>query len=443
MKKKQISEMLREHAKSQASPTPEDRNFVSRVYSSVCDVIGAANSLQIGSYPRFTAIRPLHDLDVLYILGDWDPEEHDPSNELNKLKERLENEFHNPTTYSVVVQLQTHSVTIKFLDNEAEAFAVDVVPAFKDGKNDMEEDCYVVPEIARASHTERRRISAQVRNGAREMAWLRSDPRGYISVASKLNQANADFRKAVKITKSWRAICKANDPDFPLKSFHLEQAITRWTRNHPQSDIFDMVFAFFCELPDLIRYPQIPDRAEPTRNIDEYVADLPETDRRKVIEARDGFLIALEYISEKTGISSLLASPKRRRASATEAYLFDQRIPVFIEHEFSIIAKALERPGGFRAFLLDLNGKIGTDRNLQFRLDQDAPSADVYKWRVKNDDNTRHPRGEITDHRTMHDPEHTRFKGKHKVECFAIRNGICIGRATQNVVLDSVWDGPQ
>ncbi|WP_157070154.1 nucleotidyltransferase [Aureimonas frigidaquae] len=439
MRKQRISEKLRTFAKDHLSPTEADRRFVSRVYAAVCDVIGVNNALQIGSYPRFTAIRPLHDLDVLYILGDWNPLEHDPSSALRELERRLLDEFENPTSYRAMIELQTHSVTIRFLDGEDEVFAIDVVPAYRHGRNDRGEDMYVVPEIARASRSERRRIRAAVARGEREMAWIRSDPRGYIAVARDMNATNSDFRKAVKIAKGWRAACKRQDASFALKSFHLEQAITRWLTRNPHADIFDMVFAVFCDLPDLIRYPQIPDRADPARKIDDYVRGITEQERRQILEARDGFLIALENLAERDPVIALLQAPRRRRASPNEAYLFDQRIPVFSEHDFSIIATALERQGSFRRFILDMIGRIPVDRAIEFRLGSDAPEADLFKWKVKNDDASAQPRGEITDHRTLQDPEHTKFRGHHHVECFAIRDGVCVGRTRQNVVLDATW----
>lgn len=439
MKKNRINDRLRGYARTHLSPLAEDRCFVSEVYAAVCDVIGVANSLQIGSYPRFTAIRPLHDLDVLYILGDWNPYGHDPSKALKDLERRLLEDFKNPTIYDPVIESQTHSVTIKFLDNGKEFFAVDVVPAYKNGRNDKGDDMYVVPEIVKFSHRERKQIRSAVALGERSMAWIRSDPRGYISVAKEVNAANTDFRKAVKVVKGWRAACKRIDEDFPLKSFHLEQAITRWSAKNPRAEIFDMVFAFFCELSDLMHYPQIPDRADPSKNIDDYVADLTENDRRKVIHARDGFLIALENLTERDDIDSLLNAPKRKRASASEAYLFDQGIPVFIESNFSIVAEVIERTGGFRRFILDAIGKIEVDRKIQFRLGDDAPEADIYKWKVKNSDDSPMPRGEITDNKTLNDPEHTKYNGKHYVECFAIKDGVCIARSLQNVVLDARW----
>jgi len=438
MKKDRLNELLRAHVRNHLSPTPGEREFVSDVYESVQDVLGVANSLQIGSYPRFTAITPLHDLDVLYLLGKWDPLVHDPAQALAQLERQLLAEYENPTHYQVEIGRQTHSVTIKFLDGEREVFGVDIVPAYSNGTNEFGQDMYVVPEIAAKSRRERQQLREAVVRGEKEMAWIASDPRGYISVAAKLNQDNEDFRKAVKFVKGWRASCKAADPDFPIKSFHLEQAITAWVSANSDATIFDAVFDLFCRLPDLVRYPQFPDRADPARNIDDYVSGISEADRRKVIEARDGFLIKLENFEEGDDVGGLLAVSRRRRSGA-EAYLFDSLIPMLTEQDFSIIAEAQERTGGFRRFLLDAVGLIQVNRDIRFMLGSDAPAADVYKWKVKNDDNSPEPRGEITDNHTLRDPEHTRYNGSHIVECFAIKKGVCIGRSRQNVVLRSQW----
>lgn len=439
MKKSRLNALLRAYVREHLSPTPGERDFVTTVYGSVRDVLGVTNSLQIGSYPRFTAITPMHDLDVLYILGAWNPQQHDPNEALASLKAKLDAEYENPTHYKVAISRQTHSITIKFKDGDDEVFGVDVVPAYTNGTNNFGEAMYVVPEIAMKAHRERRQLREAVAKGERQMDWIASDPRGYISVARQLNEVNEDFRKAVKFAKGWRASCKESDDSFPLKSFHLEQAITRWMAAYPQADIFDIIFEFFYRLPDFMRYPQIPDRADPTRNIDDYVAGLTQADRRKVTEARDGFLIKLEEFEEGDDIGSLLTVRRRKRASANEAYLFDQKIPMLTEREFSITAEVLPRTGGFRGFILDKLGLIQVDREIRFRLGPDAPPADIYKWKVKNDDNSPQPRGEITDHGTMRDPEHTKYAGTHYVECFAVKDGVCVARSKQNVVLKSAW----
>jgi hypothetical protein len=83
---------------------------------------------------------------------------------------------------------------------------------------------------------------------------------------------------------------------------------------------------------------------------------------------------------------------------------------------------------------MDQSGLIAVDRRIRFSVTHGVAS-DYYKWKVKNDDSSPQPRGEISDHSTASDPEHTQYKGSHFVECFAVRDGTCIARAKQNVVL--------
>ncbi len=67
MQKDELNAALRQFVKDKLTPTQEDRDFVSTVYDSFRQLLNDA-CIQIGSYPRFTAIRPLHDLDILYRL---------------------------------------------------------------------------------------------------------------------------------------------------------------------------------------------------------------------------------------------------------------------------------------------------------------------------------------------------------------------------------------
>ena len=82
---------------------------------------------------------------------------------------------------------------------------------------------------------------------------------------------------------------------------------------------------------------------------------------------------------------------------------------------------------------------IDVERKIDFVSDFKGPyRIDLFKWKVRNDNSSPQPRGEITDHRTRNNPESTKYKGTHFVECYAIRDGVCIARNKQLVVLRSV-----
>jgi len=439
MKKSEITGKFRQHVKDSLSPSQGERDLVSRVYESVRAILGR-DCLLVGSYARFTACRPLHDLDVLFIAGRFDANNLNPSQILSRVQQALQRSFANPTPYRIQISQQSHSVTISFLENKEEQFAVDIVPAFTSGiTNEFGDDIYWVPEILTVSRRNRRSRYEEIsrERKAESEWWIKSDPRGYIAAATILNAQNNDFRKTAKFVKRWKHNCAAQDDNFTFKSFHIEQALVGIFEENPECDLFDASFAFFCRIPQIISHPQIRDRADRTKFIDNYLEALTEPQRQQIIKARDGFLIKLENFSEPSTVKNLLDAASHARASASEKYLFDSEIPILTERDaqLRVTGNVLPRDG-FRAGVLDAAGVINIDRRISFTANLRGPYvADLLKWKVKNDNRSPQPRGEITDHRTLNNPERTLYNGSHYVECFAIKDGICIARGRQNVVL--------
>ncbi|MBP6859091.1 MAG: hypothetical protein KBC69_00495 [Candidatus Magasanikbacteria bacterium] len=438
MKKNKFNTLFREHTKNFLSPQTNERDLVTKVYEELQKVLGQNNSLQSGSYARFTATTPIHDLDIIYTLGEWDVNSPpNPYTTLQSLKQHIEAEYINPTEYTTEVSLQTHSITISFLQGTEEVFSVDIVPAYSFGKNEFNDDTYIVPEILSKNHKKRKKMYEEMSHNTRQMNWVKTDPRGYITMAQKINNQNNDFRKTVKFIKAWQSSCKEIDDNFKLKSFHTEQVITKYFTEDPSLEIYDALFRFFCNLPDLVQESQIPDRADMNQKIDKYIDDLTEIERQTILKAKDSFLIKLEDFLESSSIPDLLAGTFYNRNSGTEKFLFDYKMPVLTEEEYPIKITGLLalRTGGFRNENLAPSGIIETDRKIQFRIKNNTHNIDLYKWKVKNDNCTPEPRGEISDHQTLHDPENTKYKGKHVVECYAIKNGVCVAKAKQNIIL--------
>ena len=442
MKKNELTAKYREYAKNSLSPTGEERTFVSQVYASVRETLGSACFL-IGSYARFTAGRPLHDLDVMFAAGSFDPNNLNPQAVLAKLKQLIQTNFRNPTVYQTRISVQSHSITISFLEGHKERFGVDIVPAFTSGlKNAYGDPIYWVPEIAMFSRHNRSIQYGRLEKAKKREAewWLKSDPLGYIRATTDLNARNGDFRKAAKLVKKWKHNCCAKYEDFKLKSFHVEQVMFRIYEAKPNIELSEALFVFFCELPDAISSPQIPDRADSGRFIDEYLRGLARTEKQRIIAARDFLLIQLESLKQSSNVGDIVAAGTHERPGDAEKYLFDSGIPVFLESDnhLKISAKVLARDG-FRPSFLDSAGLITVDRKIEFTARTgDDLAYDLLKWKVKNDNSSPQPRGEITDHRTRNVPEHTKYKGSHFVECYAIKDSVCIAKARQNVVLASL-----
>lgn len=432
MKKDEFNNLFREYVRKSLSPTQQERDFVTKVYDHICSALNN-NCLQIGSYPRFTSTHPLHDLDVLYVIGDMSSFTDNPGSALSELQKTLQSYFSQNTDYKYSISLQTHSATISFLDhNNDEYFAIDVVPAFINGKNEFDLDTYVVPEIVKVGRSKRSEYYQTKITTHTNIQWIKSDPRGYIKIASNINETNEDYRKAVKFAKKWKHNAAENNENFKLKSFHIEQLFVGIFRQNPNIDIFDAIFEFFCHIPEHISQPKVADRANPAIFIDSYLDDLTTEQKELIIQTRDRFLIALEEFISSSSVEDLLSGKTYKRFSPSEQYLFDSNIPTFIDPTLKFsIEGYLKNRNGFREYKypIRLDRPIIESKNyIRFQVEVNNTTANLYKWKVKNSNDSPEPRGEITDNRTKNDPESTRYSGKHYVECYVIKNNYCIAK---------------
>ena len=425
MKKDKFNAKFREYART-LSPQQNERDLIGKIYQSFNDLFGVNNCIQIGSYPRFTAITPVHDLDILYFLGDWNENSHDPATALQNLKSKLLSEYKNPTNYKIEISIQTHSVTLVFKDNSEELFSVDIVPAYTFSKNEFNEDTYKVPEVIRKRHGKNRVEYYQMLSQEhKEMGWINSDPRGYIKVASEIDKStDGEFRKTVKIIKAWKNNLVDKDQTLELKSFHLEQIITKYFQENQALDIYDVIFKFFIELPEIVNNPnQISDRANDDKFIDDYLEKFTNKQKEKIKSARDGFLVKIENFTESDSVGELLKIDFYGRKSSEE-FLFDSKIKTFIDSDLRFKIDGFVKPlAGLSSGWLTQTPQLqngltrgqGKARKIEFSIQNDTTSAREYRWKVRNDDGCEQPRGEITPNHTKNNPESTESAGLEKL----------------------------
>lgn len=443
MKKDKINSKFREYARK-LSPRQSEQNFIRNIYQSFRELLGTNNCIQVGSYARFTAITPVHDLDILYILGDWGDGSHDSTNILKQTIELIEKDYQNPTDYKVSTNLQTHSITVSYLDTDKEIFSVDIVPAYVYSKNEFNQDVYKVPEIVRQRHGRSRlEFYRKLSEERRDMGWITSDPRGYQKIATEVDEiTNGEFRKTAKIIKKWKFTLDEADSELKLKSFHLEQVITRYFQNNKNMEIFDVVFMFFSDFPNIIDNPnQIKDRASNNKFIDDYLVEFSSQQKVKIRYARDYFLIKLENLKESDSIEDLFKIAFYRR-KPNEAFLFDSEIKVLTDDNLIFKIDGYVKPlNGFSSGWLTKTPQLqkgltcgeGQTRYIEFSIRENNTSAREYLWKVRNSDDCEEPRGEITLNQTKNNPERTHYVGNHFVECYAIYENICIARSKLNI----------
>lgn len=440
MKSDKLNSLLRNYVKNILSPNQDDISFVAKIYQSFNDLLGVNNCIQIGSYPRYTAIKPLHDLDILYIIGYWADRNIIPFETLNELANKFRKEYKNPTSYEINIVVQTHSISFRYMNEKSEVFAVDLVPALKKGFNEFNKNMFYVPEVIKSSRGVNRTkyYSEKIQNKS-EITWIKTDPIGYIEVASRLNNINKDFRKSVKFVKGWKNLCKQQNEEFKLKSFHIEQIVSQDFSNKNNLEIFEAIFKFFTELKEKIKKPNIKDRADNTKYIDEYLNGLTDYQRELINQSIDSVLISFENIDDLQDIEIVINSGFYKRNGIKEQFLFDQKIPTLIDNDLKFkIDGFIKKYDGFREFQASLkisNGIVDTKNSIEFKIVENNTNCNIVKWKVKNDNNSNEPRGEITDKTTSQNPEKTAYLGTHFVESYAVKDGICIAKDKINVVV--------
>ncbi len=296
----EINNVINRFVSNKLSPTMRQRDYISSKYAELCEFL-KNNCFQSGSYARFTAGNPVHDVDVIYTVSDSSIQ-HDPAKIIGYITSELQAAYKlSKITRVKRIYGQTHSVTIEFADSPEE-FSMDVVPAIILPRelNQFGQPIYLVPEIIRMNRHDRiRRYEAALQ---KPITWIKSDPRGYVQAATELNTINPEFRHTAKLIKTWRYACKDEYEDnFCLKSFHLELIVYEYFMRNSGTHTLDALIFTLGALPGSIAYPQMPDRADASRKVDDYVTDLTTEQKRLIISEQSKALTIVRSLPFSDG----------------------------------------------------------------------------------------------------------------------------------------------
>lgn len=441
-----LNPYLEAYIRDHLSPKKKERELISARYEQIRGFLPAGSQVfQSGSYARFTSTTPVNDLDLIYvlpkstILSNSQATSLDPSEVLSTLAEHLQGKY-DSVGEPVRVEHQSHSIGVYWGGDDE--FSIDLVPSQPlEERNEFKDPLYLVPEVERLPRKKRRRFY----ESKRHIGWLKSDPRGYIEAAKRLNDHNGAYRKAAKLLKAWRRSCKRNYPLLRLKSFHVELMVARLFESNQDLTTLECVHLFFQGLPALIQRPAFPDRANRNVFIDAYLSEVSRYDKTE-IAALCG--LALRHLracseAEQDRINECIGQLVSARDFG-EQFISDQQYE-FADDLISLpVRGAVEpkEPGGYRGYYLhEKENKVeGVGRRIHFELsgkaDLKAFPQVLLKWKVKNrivDYVNQHSRGEITLDRTRCDPESTAYNGQHFVDCYALAGAKCVGFGRQYV----------
>ncbi|WLI11676.1 MULTISPECIES: nucleotidyltransferase [Pseudomonas] len=377
-----------------------------------------SNCRQVGSYGRRTAVHGVSDLDMAFILP-WEVYDRFNKYENNKqsallaeIRLILKEKFPNRD-----VKAQQQVVSIDFTD-----YIVEVLPAFLN-----EDGSYTYPDA---------------NDGGQ---WRTCNPISEIDETNSLNQLkNHNLKRLCKMIRAWK-----NDHGVPMKGMLIDTLCYQFLKGTTDYDTKsysaygEMTKDFFAYLVDIDQEKE-QWRAPGSGSIVTKSGNFhPKAKKalRRLQEALDDPEVAHERWSAVFGenFPEYVEEEKRQAIARNEIKNLEQ----FIGQKFSLdihynleIDCTVKNEGDQLRNLMSRIGlyKIPKQRELTFYVKHiNVPPPFKLYWKVRNvgPEAIRRNmlRGQIQMDSGYHQiTEHSDFQGEHYVECFAVKENICVAR---------------
>ncbi len=378
-----------------------------------------ANSLQVGSYGRWTAIKGISDLDMLYIMpkGKWDAyKDGKQAQLLTDTKDAIKARY--PNTDVCVDRLV---VTATYVN-----FHIEVQPVFE-----QDDGSFKYPDTY---------------NGG---SWKITKPREEISAMKEfIDQKNKNLRHLCKMARAWK-----NKHGVGMGGLLIDTLAHNYLKSTSEYD--DISFLYYGRM---------------NRDFFKYLMEQPDQDYYKALgsgqnvkvekkfqkKAKKAYKLCLKAIESgdsdsahnkwkkvygrpfpaKTKQVEESVSKSMRAWQDTEQHIEDF-YPIDIKFNLTIDCDVY-RNQGFREHLLAiLEGgfKISSNKKLIFKI-KECGVAEPFqvKWKVLNKgveaQNRDCIRGDIIDSNESQNrrKETANFSGNHLVECYVIQSGVIVAR---------------
>lgn len=378
----------------------------------------SANNLQVGSYGRWTAIKGISDLDMLYIMpyAKWDEyKDGKQSKLLTDTKNAIKTRY--PKTDVLVDRL-----VVRVLYKN---FHVEVQPVFenRDGSFDFP-DTY---------------------NGGK---WRTTRPREEIEAMKEFDaNKNKNLRRLCKMGRAWK-----NKHGVGMGGLLIDTLAHNFLKSTTDYDDKSyLYYDFMCR--DFFKYLM----DEPDKDHYQALGSGQDVKVKKQFQkkAKKAYELSLKAIDAGESESAnskwknifgrpFPASGIVRKAEAAEAFRYwidteefiEDKYPVDIRYNLEIDCDVFQN--GFREhplkYLLRHAIPLKANKSLTFKVENiDVPEPYEIKWKILN-------RGEIAkqkdmvrgqiedDGGAMQRVERTSFKGEHIVECYAVQNGVVVAK---------------
>lgn len=378
-----------------------------------------ANNLQVGSYGRYTGIKGISDLDMLYIMpySSW----HDYNQKGGQTKLLQHTKAAIARTYSSSdIKVDRCVVTVNFSDSH-----IDVQPVFENKDKD-----YIYPDTYGGG------------------SWKKTKPRKEMDAMKEAeDNKNKNLRRLCKMARAWK-----NNQGVCMGGLLIDTLAYNFLNSTKDYD--DTSFGYYDEMSrDFFKY--LYDRP---KNQEEYGAlgskqrvKVKKSFKSKSKKAYDWAVEAIEAKSDKTKHNKwrdifgndfpksqsdikdarVLNSSYRDTEEFIESYYpIDIRYAIKIDCE---INQNGYRDGLLRDFLLK-KISLMPNKTLRFYIERiEIPDPFSVKWKVTNRGEQAIKRncirGQIVDDLGSFEREETtNFRGSHFVECYIVKDNIVVAK---------------
>lgn len=379
-----------------------------------------ANNLQVGSYGRYTGIKGISDLDMLYIMPDSQWDDYNKDGGQSKLLKDTKTAI-SKTYPESDIRVDRCVVTVNFSDGTH----IDVQPVFE-----IEDKDYKYPDTYN------------------DGSWKITKPRKEMDAMVEFqNNKNKNLRRLCKMARAWK-----NKQGVVMGGLLIDTLAHNFLNS--TSVYNEKSFAYYDEMSrDFFKYlyDQPKDQKEYAALGSKQRVKVRKPFRKKAKKAYNLACEAIEATSEITqhnkwrdiyGKDFPKYENEEDEAKAinssyknTEEFIRDFH-PINIQYNLEIDCDIKQngfREGSLREYLLK-KIRLLPNKSLRFYIERiDVPQPYEVKWKVTN-------RGEqaikrncirghiIDDQGAQERKETTNFRGSHFVECYVIKDNIVVAR---------------
>ena len=381
-----------------------------------------ANCLQVGSYGRYTGIKGISDLDMLYIMpsSKWNEYKNEPDKLLKDVRAALEERYPNTK-----IKDDRLVVDVFFKD-----FKFEVQPVFEE----VDENGETIEKFPDTKY-----------------GYYRiTKPRQEQDEMTSFRQNHGDTHRLLcKMVRSWK-----NNVGLAMCGLLIDTLAHRFLSNHQEYDnAGPSNFDVMCR--DFFEYL----KNEPKQDHYQALGSGQDVKVKKHFQrkAKKAYNKAVDAISEtnenkrndiwreifgRKFPKAVTAVAESREFSASVSYTDPEQFiedvyPVDIRYNATLDCEV--KRDGYReamlSYLLMTGQRVSRVRTLDFTVKTDVPQPYEVKWKVRNvgDEAKRRNclRGEIIDSNRMNGlarHESADFCGPHYVECYIVKDGIVVAR---------------